>query len=299
VLYENDPAATQRFLAALAIAVRELGTPVFTHVGDCSARPLLSAELLDTWRRGAGPAAQIEARYAFFGENLGFGRAHNRLWRESPAASRLLVVNPDALVAPHLLARLSRLADARPDWGAVEARQIPLEHPKQFDRATWQTPWVTGACTLFDGAAFDALGGFDEAFFMYAEDVDLSWRLRAAGRRLYYCPDTFLVHAKRLAHGAMIGSAAEQLHGHVSLMLLRDKYGRSDLNARLLTLLRADPRPECKRTLEEYARRSERVRPASPAEQAAATFTPEGGPAPQRWTYPLPDRMLSAQSALT
>ena len=67
-------------------------------------------------------------------------------------------------------------------------RQIPYEHPKAYDPVTLDTPWVSGAATLFRREAFDAVGGFDEAIFMYGEDVDLSWRLRAKGWRLRYQP---------------------------------------------------------------------------------------------------------------
>jgi hypothetical protein len=294
VLYENDPAAIRRFLAALAVTVREFHGPVLVLLGDCSARPLLSAQLVDQWRQECGAGDQLDARYTFFEQNLGFGKGHNRLRRASTEAERLLVVNPDALVAPHLLSRLSRVADAHPDWGAVEARQVPIEHSKGFDSTTWETPWVTGACILIDGPSFDALGGFDETFFLYAEDVDLSWRLRGAGKRLYYCPDTFLMHAKRLANGAPIGSEAERIFGRVGLLLLRDKYGRSDLNERMLALLRTDPRPVCQRTVSEYDRMAGRLPPVTEAERAAATFTPQGTPSPLRWTYPLPAQMLTA-----
>ena len=60
-------------------------------------------------------------------------------------------------------------------------RQIPYEHPKAYDPVTLDTPWVSGAATLFRREAFEAVGGFDDAIFMYGEDVDLSWRLRARG----------------------------------------------------------------------------------------------------------------------
>jgi hypothetical protein len=73
-------------------------------------------------------------------------------------------------------------------------RQIPYEHPKAYDPASLDTPWVSGAATLFRRSAYEALGGFDDAIFMYGEDVDLSWRLRAAGWRLTYQPRFAVVH---------------------------------------------------------------------------------------------------------
>ena len=296
VLYETDASTVDRFLRSLAAAVRPFNGRVSLRVGDCSAQPVLAPDVLDAWRHEIGANRRVEADFVFFGQNLGFGRGHNRLWREASGATRLLIVNPDTVVAPHLLDRLSCAADLQPDFGAVEARQIPLEHPKTFDPETGETPWVTGACVLVDGAAFDAIGGFDDQFFMYAEDVDLSWRLRALGKRLYYCPETFVYHAKRLAGREPVVSAAEQYYGPLSVMLLRVKYGREDLNARMLELLKADPRPECARMLAEYQERRPQIRPASPAECAVATFLPSGTLAEHRWTYPLPERMLAATS---
>jgi hypothetical protein len=296
LLYETEPGTIERFLSSLAVAVRNVTGRIRLRVGDCSPRPLLAPDILDAWRHEAGADGRVEADYTCFGQNLGFGRGHNRLWREASGAARLLIVNPDAVAAPHLLDRLGRATDARPDCAAVEARQIPLEHPKTFDRETGETPWVTGACVLVDGAAFDAVAGFDEQFFMYAEDVDLSWRLRALGKRLYYCPETFIYHAKRLAGREPVASPAEQHYGPLSVMLLRAKFGREDLNARMLDLLGADPRPECARMLAEYRERRPQIRPASPAECAMATFLPSGTLAEHRWVYPLPERMLVATS---
>jgi hypothetical protein len=304
LLYEPDLAAFQRCLGALAATVQAATEQAATgqaswgavavRLGDCSARPALGPAVLDRWRAALPPAAKVATSYTFFGENLGFARGHNRLWREGPREGRLLILNPDALPAPHLLARLGALADARPGWAAIEARQIPIEHPKPFDPATWEAAWVSGACTLLDGAAFEAVGGFDEQFFMYGEDVDLSWRLRARGRRLYFCPETFVYHAKRLAGRQPAVSAAETHHGPLALMLLRAKYGRDDLNARILELLRADPRPECARTLADYDRLRVALTPASDAERAVASFAPDGGLADLRWAYPLPGTMLVA-----
>jgi N-acetylglucosaminyl-diphospho-decaprenol L-rhamnosyltransferase len=54
--------------------------------------------------------------------------------------------------------------------------------------------WVSGACFLVRREAFEAVGGFDESYFMYAEDVDLCWRLGRAGWTVGYVPDAEVTH---------------------------------------------------------------------------------------------------------
>jgi N-acetylglucosaminyl-diphospho-decaprenol L-rhamnosyltransferase len=54
--------------------------------------------------------------------------------------------------------------------------------------------WVSGAGLLVRRRAFEAVGGFDEAYFMYVEDVDLCWRLHRAGWGVLYEPSARVVH---------------------------------------------------------------------------------------------------------
>lgn len=54
--------------------------------------------------------------------------------------------------------------------------------------------WVSGAAMLLRREAAEAVGGFDETYFMYVEDVDLCWRLKRAGFRVVYHPGFRLVH---------------------------------------------------------------------------------------------------------
>ena len=122
------------------------------------------------------------------GSNLGFGRGHNANAARGRAAF-FFVLNQDCVLEPNVLAPL--LAEAGNDdvrVAAWELRQLPYEHPKAYDPATLDTSWVSGAATLFRRSAFDAVGGFEPRIFMYGEDVDLSWRLRASGFRLRYLP---------------------------------------------------------------------------------------------------------------
>ncbi len=54
--------------------------------------------------------------------------------------------------------------------------------------------WVSGACFLARRAAFEQVGGFDEAYFMYAEDVDLCWRLGRSGWQVAYVTGAEVTH---------------------------------------------------------------------------------------------------------
>jgi GT2 family glycosyltransferase len=69
-----------------------------------------------------------------------------------------------------------------PTWSHTRARTVP---------------YVMGAALLIRRAAFDAVGGFDESFFMYAEEIDLCWRMRRAGWETHFAPVTDVVHEGR------------------------------------------------------------------------------------------------------
>jgi len=70
-------------------------------------------------------------------------------------------------------------ADDSPGWHTGERRE---------------SDWVSGACLMVRRTAFASLGGFDEHYFMYAEDVDLCWRARRAGWQVLYEPSAAVVH---------------------------------------------------------------------------------------------------------
>lgn len=59
-----------------------------------------------------------------------------------------------------------------------------------------QVDWVSGGAMMVSKEAFDKVGGFDERFFMYFEDIDLCKRLREAGYRVYWTPEAKLFHAE-------------------------------------------------------------------------------------------------------
>jgi N-acetylglucosaminyl-diphospho-decaprenol L-rhamnosyltransferase len=165
------------------------------------------------------------------GRNLGYGAAANRGVAATAAAS-VLVCNPDLQVRPGALADLSRALADDPECALVgplirtptgqrypSARQFPsmtdaaghallgiFAPDNRFTRSYQQTDlgdaghrpqtvdWVSGACFLVRRSAFEQVGGFDESYFMYAEDVDLCWRLGRSGWRVSYATGAEVTH---------------------------------------------------------------------------------------------------------
>ena len=126
--------------------------------------------------------------------NVGFGAAHNRVLRRGDGAF-VFLLNPDTELHAECLARLLAVADADDARVAAwEPRQLPYEHPKRYDPVTMEAPWCCGAALMLRREAFADVGGFDARFFMYCEDVDISWRLRHRGWRLRYVPSAHVLH---------------------------------------------------------------------------------------------------------
>lgn len=292
VLYNTSREGIIKFFSSLAACEVPKAHQIFLHIGDCTAKNIQDQEVITFWRDEGGlnywknelARYNIRFEYTFFDANLGFGKGHNTLWQEYPVEGegKLLIINPDAVFPYHLLTRLTDFADHHTDYGIIEARQIPLEHPKEFDLHTYETNWATGACSLFNLDAWNAVKGFDETFFMYSEDVDISWRSRAAGYRVYYCPDTFIYHIKRLTAEGMEMSWAEKHYGVISSLVLRAKYGRADLNKAPLEWLKNVGHTG---VVAAYEAAIQNMTPATPAEKAVATFTDEGEFTNHRWIY--------------
>ena len=233
VLYNNSTADVARWLAAVhrtaADALKNgLVENVAVMIGDCSTDPIIRAAGDPDGSHLSDFDGQSNTTYIHFGANLGHSGGQNRLAGDSES-DLIFFVNPDAICAPDALGRLVQTMSAGcEDIGAVEARQVPLEHPKTFDTETGEVAWVAGAATLVLRRAFDAIGGFDsESFPMYCDDVDLSWRLRLAGFRLLYCPEALVFHDKRLdADGNYVPTAIEERSSAEAALTLMHKYSR-------------------------------------------------------------------------
>jgi GT2 family glycosyltransferase len=212
-------------------------------LGDCSAEPVAqrAEELLPE-----GPSPFDDVSYLHYGANLGSAGGHNRLFADS-RADVVLVINPDTYASPHLVAELVA-AISEGGVGIVEARQLPLEHPKAHDPATGDVSWASGSCFLVRAAVLEATGGFDtDLFFLHGDDVDLSWRTRLAGWRVVHRPSARVFHDKRLDETGVIRAGARELEqSAIVSVLLPWRYSRQDLALeRLARLESADDEPSC------------------------------------------------------
>ena len=262
VLYGTPPDALVQAAAALANSARlaveagELSTWEL-HYGDCSAEPIVDAALTTRLEAELSPFGGTLVT-EFFGANLGSAAGHNRLAAGS-GSDLILILNPDAQLAPDTLTELCRaLGDG---VGIAEARQVPFEHPKTYAAGTGDTSWASTACALTTRDAFRSVNGFDsDSFFLYCDDVDYSWRIRLAGLRVVYQPAAAVFHDKRLSvTGDWPASAAEIYYSAEAALLLAHKYSRPDVVRRLEARYQKDPEPAVQRALAEFrARRRER-----------------------------------------
>jgi GT2 family glycosyltransferase len=220
------------YLDNAAFNARKIGAAqmIMIAYGDCSPDRTIDREILQNLRRRFSNLSKIE--YTYFGANLGSAAGHNRLLKKV-ACDFVMILNPDVLASPTLIGEMVT-ALGRPGVGLVEARQLPIEHPKDYDVATGETSWASTACAMGPTHLFHRLSGFDaETFFLYCDDVDFSWRIRLAGYKVVHQCSAVVFHDKRLTNqGGWIAGAAERYYSAEAALLLPYKYFRSDLTDR-------------------------------------------------------------------
>lgn len=218
VAYKTDP-------REIDLAVRQfLAVPLRTHlfIIDNSPAPL--------------PLTAYDAErvtYHFAGGNLGYGRAHNLAIRAAQGKSAYsLIMNTDIEYAPHVVTRLRDLLEARPTAALVCPKVLyrdgSLQHvcrllptpanmflrrflpnaaitkqaDSRYELRWWKhdkiaaLPYFQGSFMMMRTAVCNGIGGFDERFFLYGEDIDLSRRLYSIAETLYV-PDVSIVHDYR------------------------------------------------------------------------------------------------------
>lgn len=162
-------------------------------------------------------------------ENLGFGRAINLVARQT-TSEWIATANADVALRPGALDMLLEAGERDPGAGAIAPRLVlpngETQHsvfafptiffslilavgafrlsPALADRLAFpghwnkdrarRVPWAVAAFLLFRRRAWDEAGGFDERQWMYAEDLDLGWRLRQAGWATRYEPRAVVDH---------------------------------------------------------------------------------------------------------
>jgi GT2 family glycosyltransferase len=233
VLFGNDIADLDRSLDSLSRAIEiaiDSGVVDVVRVsyGDCSLLPTLAADAVEIRSRRLREGGAQGLEYTFFGENLGSAEGNNRLWADTEA-HLIFILNPDTVVAPDTLIEL--IAPLRlPGVGVVEARQLPIEHPKDYDPVTGDTSWASGACSMVPLSVIRAIDGYDSrSFFLYCDDVDFSWRARLAGYRIVHRPSARVFHDKRLtADGSWTVGSAEEFWSAEGALVLAHKYSRPD-----------------------------------------------------------------------
>jgi len=166
-------------------------------------------------------------------KNLGFSKANNQAIRKS-RGEYVLLLNPDTVVEEDTFDKVLKFMDNNRDAGALGVKMIDGKgHFLPESKRALPTPWVSfykifglsalfprsrkfgryhlgyldkdkiheievlpGAFMLIRKEALDKAGLLDESFFMYGEDIDLSYRISKAGYRILYYPETTIIHYK-------------------------------------------------------------------------------------------------------
>lgn len=243
VLYKNAKPALERSLLSLANAVqnacqKQLVSSATLVWGDASPSPLYSEEELAELNAALN-GTSLTLRYRFFNENTGYGKGHNLMFANC-SADYLTVINPDIVVCYNFFEEML-LPFSNTSVGLTEARQTPVEHPKHYNKKTGETPWSSGACFVMPAQLYRSLGGFDDnSFFMYCEDVDLSFRIRQKGKKLIYCPCAPVYHGKHFDHstGELEHTQTELRFSVESQIVLAHKWKQKHMLAFLCSICR-------------------------------------------------------------
>ncbi|MCB9496382.1 MAG: glycosyltransferase [Fibrobacteria bacterium] len=179
------------------------------------------------------PAAFPEVQFLPMDRNLGFSIGCNRGASRSKGRF-LLFLNPDTVVFPDTLRKVVEFADTHPEAGIVGCRildgdgRLQLACRRSIPTLAVALPRLTGLSFLFPKSrvfgrynltyldpevstpveavsgsflmirknVFDSIKGFDEDYFLYAEDLDLCLRVARAGHQIWYCGEASIIHHK-------------------------------------------------------------------------------------------------------
>lgn len=201
-----------------------------------------------------------EARIDVGTENLGFAAGVNSLMARS-TSPWLFVLNPDAWPLPGAIGNLVRAGLEHPRAAAVAPR---LEHPDgRLQHSSYPFPsvrlaatvafrwnrlprqraddlllegawmhdrprivdWAFGAALLLRREAIESVGGFDERFFMYAEDLEWCWRAHRKGWHVWFEPSAVVRHVANVSGQQRFGSRRTRAHVHNALRFFAREHG--------------------------------------------------------------------------
>jgi GT2 family glycosyltransferase len=190
----------------------------------------------------AEQAAQLPGvTVRLLGQNFGFAGGNNRAFSECDT-EYVALLNPDAFPEPDWLEKLVAAAEAHPGVAAFGSRQMvhgaenvvdglgDVYHVSGLvwrdghglalhdsDAAPREIFSPSAGAALYRRDALNSVGGFDEDYFCYVEDVDLGFRLRLAGYRVMYVPDAVVHHVGSATTGGADSDFCVY-HGHRNLV---------------------------------------------------------------------------------
>jgi hypothetical protein len=153
--------------------------------------------------------------------NLGFAAGYDRALERIKADYVVLLNNDTEVLSPDWVKSLVKVAAADPKIAAVCCKMVSMDQPDrldsvggmgipfwrgfvdigreerdegQYDGTDFEPFSFCGGAALLRKAVFEKAGGFDEKFFMYMEDVDLSWRFRLLGYGVKFAPRAKIAH---------------------------------------------------------------------------------------------------------
>lgn len=191
-------------------------------------------------------------------DNVGFTRANNQALALAQGRY-LFLLNPDTELHPDALQTLYDYAEAHPDVGIIGPRLFygdgtPQSSRRRFptlataflestklqqwfprnrvltryyildtrDDETQEVDWVTGAAMFVQRAVYEQIGGLDEGFFMYSEELDWCYRAKRAGWHIVYLPTAQVIHHEGKSSEQVL--AARDIHFHSSKVRFFRKY---------------------------------------------------------------------------
>ena len=173
---------------------------------------------------GNVPSEKITVREYSSLQKTGFGESHNILAKQVDSEC-FIIVNPDCFFFKETISSMLEFwNNASTDVGIVEGRQWPFTHPKGYDAATNRTHWASGAFCLFDTLKFQSIGGFDPAYFMYLEDVDISWRMWINGYSVLHAPRSVIAHFTGVQHSKQDRISLERYYSLRNHLLITRKF---------------------------------------------------------------------------